>query len=90
MPSAMVGQLIDISKFAPIKTGDTIITGGQSTIFPKGIPIGTIDNFALDISGDTYTINVKLFNDMTNLGHVYVITNLDRDEIKSLQSSTDE
>ena len=83
-------QLIDISKFAPIKTGDTIITGGQSTIFPKGIPIGTIDNFALDISGDTYTINVKLFNDMTNLGHVYVITNLDRDEIKSLQSSTDE
>lgn len=83
-------QLIDISKFAPIKTGDTIITGGQSTIFPKGIPIGTIDTFALDISGDTYTINVKLFNDMTNIGHVYVVTNIYRDEIKSLQSDTDE
>jgi rod shape-determining protein MreC len=83
-------QLIDISKFAPIKIGDTIITGGQSSIFPQGIPIGTIDAFALDISGDTYTIDIKLFNDMTDIGHVYVITNTDSDEIKSLQPPIDE
>lgn len=83
-------QLIDISKFAPIKIGDTIITGGQSSIFPQGIPIGTIDNFELDISGDTYTIDIKLFNDMTDIGHVYVITNTDSDEIKSLQPPIDE
>lgn len=83
-------QLVDISKFAPVSVGDTIITGGQSTIFPKGIPIGTIDTFSLDISGDTYTINVKLFNDMTNIGHVYVITNTDSNEIKSLQAPIDE
>jgi len=83
-------QVIDISKFAPVKIGDTIITGGQSTIFPKGIPIGSIETFSLDASGDTYTINVKLFNDMTNIGHVYVITNLDSEEIKSIQAPTDE
>ena len=83
-------QLIDISKFAPVKIGDTIITGGQSSIFPKGIPIGTIDTFGLDTSGDTYTINVKLFNDMTNIGFVYVITNTDLEEIKLLQNSTNE
>ena len=83
-------QVIDVSKFAPVRAGDTIITGGQSTIFPKGIPIGTIDTFSLDISGDTYTINVKLFNDMTNIGHVYVITNTDSQEIKSLQAPIDE
>jgi len=83
-------QLIDISKFAPVKIGDTIITGGQSSIFPKGIPIGTIDTFGLDISGDTYTINVKLFNDMTNIGFVYVITNTDMEEIKLLENPTDE
>lgn len=83
-------QLIDISKFAPVKIGDTIITGGQSSIFPKGIPIGTIDTFGLDISGDTYTINVKLFNDMTNIGFVYIITNTDMEEINLLQNSTNE
>ena len=83
-------QLTDISKFAPVKEGDSIITGGQSTIFPKGIPIGTIESFVLDISGDTYTIQVKLFNDMTNLSHVYIIDNLDSEEIKLLENPIDE
>lgn len=85
--SAELAQLIDISKFAPVTIGDTIITGGQSTIFPKGILIGTIDSYKLDAGGDTYIVNVKLFNDMTNIGHVYVIENLQASEIKSLQKS---
>ena len=88
--SPEIVQIIDISKFAPVNVGDTIITGGQSTIFPKGIPIGTIDTYAIDVNGDTYTINVKLFNDMTNIGHVYVITNTDSEEIKSLKTIQDE
>lgn len=83
-------QLKDISKFAEPKKGDTISTGGQSAIFPKGIPIGLIEDFKLDIGGDNYIINVMLFNDMTNIGHVYVIENLDREEIDSLQNPVDE
>ena len=83
-------QLIDVSKFAPVKVGDTIVTGGQSSIFPQGIGIGTIDSFETDISGDTYNINVKLFNDMTNIGTVYILQNLDAEEIKTLQNSIDE
>lgn len=83
-------QLIDISKFAPVTIGDTIITGGQSTIFPKGILIGTIASYQLDAGGDTYIVNVKLFNDMTNIGHVYIIENLQAPEIKSLQKPTND
>jgi rod shape-determining protein MreC len=83
-------QLDDVSKFAPVKVGDTIITGGQSTIFPKGIGVGTIESFKTDISGDTYTIEVKLFNDMTNIGTVYIIENRDRLEIKTLENSANE
>lgn len=83
-------QLIDISKFAPVAVGDTIITGGQSTIFPKGILIGTVDSFKIDSGGDTYVVNVKLFNDMTNIGHVYIIENLQAPEIKSLQKPKDD
>ena len=66
------------------------MTGGQSTIFPKGIPIGTIESYTLDSSGDTYTIQVKLFNDMTNISHVYLIENLDSEEIKLLENPIDE
>ncbi|MDP5082161.1 MAG: rod shape-determining protein MreC [Winogradskyella sp.] len=83
-------QLIDVSKFAPIKVGDTIITGGQSTIFPKGIGVGSIKSFETDISGDTYTIQVELFNDMTNIGNVFIIENLDKLEIQSLENSKNE
>ncbi|SDB53122.1 rod shape-determining protein MreC [Flavobacteriaceae bacterium MAR_2010_188] len=88
--SPYIVQLIDISKFAELSKGDSITTGGQSTIFPKGVPIGVIEDFKLDVGGDTYTINVKLFNDMTNLGHIYVIENLDSEEIKSLQIPVNE
>jgi rod shape-determining protein MreC len=83
-------QLTDISKFAPVRQGDTIVTGGQSSIFPQGVPIGIVEDFVLDISGDTYTVNVKPFNDMTNLSHIYIIENLDADEIKELENPVNE
>ncbi|MDO1501397.1 rod shape-determining protein MreC [Winogradskyella maritima] len=79
-------QLTDISKFAPVKVGDTIVTGGSSSIFPAGIGIGSIHDFSLDPSGDTYTINVKLFNDMTNIGYVYIVENEDAEEINTLEN----
>ncbi|MFL1012052.1 rod shape-determining protein MreC [Flavisericum labens] len=77
-------QLIDIQKIAPVSKGDTIITSGISSIFPKGIPIGTVDDFQLDNDQNFYELNVKLFNDMTNLEHVYIIENVNRKEINQL------
>ncbi|WP_417885128.1 rod shape-determining protein MreC [Zunongwangia sp.] len=78
-------QLIDVPRQAPVKKGDTIITGGKSLIFPKGIPIGKIKDFALDNTESYYTINIDLFNDMTNIGYVYVIENKDKVDILSLE-----
>ncbi|AUS05765.1 rod shape-determining protein MreC [Pseudotamlana carrageenivorans] len=77
-------KLIDIPKIAPVQAGDTIITSGRSFIFPKGVPIGTISHFNLDRSENYYEISVKLFNDMTNLEHVYIIESLGAEEIKNL------
>lgn len=79
-------QLIDIPRLAPLYQGDTIITGGRSTIFPKGIPIGKIKNFKLGTNESYYTVNVELFNDMTNIGFVQVIENNQKKEIKSLEA----
>ncbi len=83
-------QLHEISKIAPLKKGDTIVTSGRSVIFPKGIPIGTIQNFKLDAAENFYTIDVHLFNDMTNIEYVYIIENMDKTEINSLLKSTNE
>lgn len=79
-------QLIDIPRLAAIRKGDTIVTGGQSVIFPENINIGTVDKIFIDNETNYYTLNIKLFNDMTDLGHVYIIKNKDRDEIINLEN----
>lgn len=88
--SPQIVQLTEIPKQAPIKKGDTIITSGRSAIFPKGVPVGSVDNFSIDKTGNYYNINVKLFNDMTNIEHVYVIQNNHIEAIKSLLNPEDE
>jgi len=82
--------LKDIPSQAQLQVGDTIITSGRSAIFPKGIRIGQIADFQLDTSENYYTIQVRLFNDMTNLGYVYVIKNNDLEEIKTLETLSNE
>ncbi len=82
-------QLIDIPRMVSLTIGDTIVTGAMSSIFPENIPIGTIKKYDLDNSNSLYTIQVALFNDMTNIGYVYIIENNRRPEIIQLQSDTD-
>jgi rod shape-determining protein MreC len=81
-------QLIDVPRLAGVRKGDTIVTGGQSIIFPENIGIGTIDKVYIDNVTNYYTLDIKLFNDMTNLGHVYIIKNKDAEEISNLESQT--
>ncbi|MCB7481508.1 rod shape-determining protein MreC [Christiangramia sediminis] len=85
-----VVQLTDVPRQAPLQKGDTIITGGRSLIFPKGIPIGSIEDFSLDQTQSYYTINIKLFNDMTNIGYVYIIENVNKEVVEELQKTTNE
>ncbi|MCD9563596.1 rod shape-determining protein MreC [Tenacibaculum maritimum] len=82
-------QLTDIPRQASFKVGDTIITGGKSTIFPEGIPIGTILNVPLQNTASN-TLDIKLFNDMSNLYNIYIISNLHKNEIKILENTTSE
>lgn len=79
-------QLLDVPRLAKVHQGDTIVSGAQSTIFPEGILIGTIDKVYTDNKTNYFTIDVKLFNDMTNIGHVYIIENKSRAEILELES----
>ena len=81
-------QLIDVPSLAGVRKGDTIVTGAESRVFPENIGIGTIDKVYIDNETNYYTLDIKLFNDMTNLGHVYVIKNKDADEIINLENKS--
>jgi rod shape-determining protein MreC len=82
-------QLIDIPRQANLVIGDTIITGGKSSIFPEGILIGTVLNSNIGNTASN-SINIKLFNDMTNLRNVYVVKNLEKIEIQTLEENNNE
>ncbi len=80
-------QLLDLPIQADIYTGDTIVTGGKSTIFPEGIPIGTIKDYKT-LNNNYEYINILLFNDMSSIGHVQVIKNFDKTEIQTLEEKS--
>ncbi|NVJ89650.1 MAG: rod shape-determining protein MreC [Flavobacteriaceae bacterium] len=79
-------QLYDIPRQAPLKVGDTIVTDGKSAIFPEGILIGKINKINKGNTADN-KIDVLLFNDMSNLGYVYVVKNFSKTEIKKLEQN---
>lgn len=82
-------QLIDVPKLATLKKGDTIVTGAQSAIFPENIPIGKIDRIFEEKATNKYVINIRLFNDMTSLGYVYIIENKKKKEQQALETETE-
>ncbi|RYD87420.1 MAG: rod shape-determining protein MreC, partial [Sphingobacteriales bacterium] len=81
-------QLVDVPRLATVQVGDTIVTGAESTIFPENIPIGTIHKIYQDKVTNYFTLDVRLFNDMTSLNYVYIVENKHRDEILKLQEAT--
>ncbi|WP_372793118.1 rod shape-determining protein MreC [Lutibacter sp.] len=80
-------QLMDIPRQALIKIGDTIITGGKSAIFPEGINIGVIKDFNFE-NNQYQQINVLLFNDMSSIGYVQIVKNLQKNEQNQLEQNT--
>lgn len=81
-------QLEDIPRQAIIKIGDSIVTGGKSSIFPKGIPIGTVEKLSYE-NNDYKNIDIKLFNDMSAIQYVQVITNFHENEIKLVENENE-
>lgn len=75
------GQLSDnlIMKFVPsgadVKVGDKVATSSISTVFPAGIPIGTIARVEKKESDMFYFIEVKPFVNFSQLTEVFIVFN---------------
>lgn len=82
-------QLMDIPRIASVTKGDTIVTGFSSKAFPENIPVGLIEKVYLDKETNSFTLDVRLFSDMTTLNHVYVVEHTHIDELKQLQDKAE-
>ena len=78
--------LSDIPKEADVNIGDTVTTGGFSTIFPAGIDIGIIKDINIPNNHNYYTITISPFTDYAKIKYVYIIHNLHKGEIKDVES----
>lgn len=83
-------RLEDIPRFNPIHKGDTVETSGFSSLFPKGVMIGTIEQFEVPAGESNYEIWVKLSADMSRLRHAYVVNNLMKKEFSKLKQQKED
>jgi rod shape-determining protein MreC len=65
-------QLTEVPKYAEIKRGDTILTGGSFN-FPEGMLIGTVADYTTDETRASYNIEVRLAVDMAALHNVILV-----------------
>ncbi|MEI7660673.1 MAG: rod shape-determining protein MreC [Bacteroidota bacterium] len=81
------GQVKEIPKHVIIVKGDTIITSGNSDIFPEGLLIGTISDFTR-VQDENFNNGEILFStDFNSLGYVEVVVDLMRKEKDDLKAS---
>ena len=77
----------DVVSTSLIKKGDTIVTGGMSSYFPYGIPLGVVTNLENNIQNGYYKIDAELFENPAELYKAYVIENTDFNKINSLMQN---
>ncbi|MDR1729778.1 MAG: rod shape-determining protein MreC [Prevotellaceae bacterium] len=81
---ARIALLEEVPLYFPVTKGDTVVTSGNSTIFPEGINIGTVREFRKE-NYNFYFIEVELFTDFSQLSFVDVISYKNAREQKELE-----
>ncbi|WP_019242767.1 MULTISPECIES: rod shape-determining protein MreC [Bacillus] len=56
-----------------VKKGSYVITSGLGGVFPKGLPIGEVEEVKIDQYGLTQTAYIKPFADFYDINHVMVV-----------------
>ncbi|MFW5659356.1 MAG: rod shape-determining protein MreC, partial [Bacteroidota bacterium] len=65
---------------------DTVVTSNYSTIFPEGMVLGQISSIEESEENGFYDIRVKLENDFNRLDYVYIVEQMHKAEIDSLEA----
>lgn len=77
--------LHDLPRYSAVELGDTIVTSGNSSFFPEGVMVGTVEEAYPSTDGLYVRLKVQLSTQFTNLEHVFVMRKMDADEWQELQ-----
>ena len=77
--------LEELPRHTIYQKGDTIITSGYSSVFPEGIPVGTIISDKEEQNENFFTLKIKLSADFSKLSTVRIVVNHMKSELDSLE-----
>ena len=82
-----IGQVKEIPKHIRMMKGDTIITSGNSDIFPEGLMLGTISSFTVAPDENFNHAEITFSTDFNSIGYVEVVVDMMRQEKETLKAS---
>ena len=77
--------LEELPKHSEFEPGDTVVTSGYSSVFPEGVPVGTVLSSSRDMEDNFYTLRLRLFTDFSTLSTVRVIRDNMREELEVVE-----
>ena len=72
--SAGIARMIHIPNNALVEAGQAVVTSGQGSIFPKGIPVGIINNIQNEPSGLFLSADIIPYANINKLEEVLIVT----------------
>ncbi len=81
--------LEDLPRSVKFELGDTIVTTGYTTSFPKNVPVGRVAE-SFDKGGSFLELRIELFADFNRLNDVHVIKNGMQEEQNMLESQSNQ
>jgi rod shape-determining protein MreC len=78
-----------IPTYFKIKVGDTIVTQGGSGFFPPNEMVGTVTKVLNEAGSNNYLLKVKTSVDFYALNNVFIVKNIYKEELDSLQQAID-
>ena len=73
-------QIVNLTADSRIKPGEQVLTSGGDQVYPRGLPVGTVESIAPDPSNQPYTaIVVRPAADLNRVEEVLVITGTQSD-----------
>lgn len=81
------GIVDDIPTHVVLHRGDTVLTSSYSFIFPEDLMVGTVEDPNFGSNGALNMAKIRFATDFATLRHVYVIRNLHKQELDTLQAN---
>ncbi|MCS4433935.1 rod shape-determining protein MreC [Aquiflexum gelatinilyticum] len=81
-------KLMYVPRHVVVEIGDQVVTSGYNSIFPEGIPIGTVIEVMPGTDTNYLDITLKLDTDFSKISYVYLVESFQQKELDSLYQST--